>query len=58
LTLLANQPPIYGTYLPYFRHPLYSSRAAIPPPPMTDRLPHDWSPWTSRIAPDLPDFDL
>ena len=58
LTLLANQPPIYGTYLPYFRHALYSSRADTPPPEVTDRLPHDWSSWTDRIAPDIPDLGL
>jgi type IV secretion system protein VirD4 len=58
LTLLANQPPIHGTYLPYFRHALHSSRAATPPPEPTERFPHDWSPWTDRIAPEFPDLGL
>jgi hypothetical protein len=50
ITLLANRPPILGTYLPYFRHPVYAQRALLPPPAATATIDRDWSHWTSRFG--------
>jgi type IV secretion system protein VirD4 len=55
ITLLANRHPILSTYLPYFDHPVYGTRARVPPPEATDRIEHDWSHWTSRFDPAAPE---
>src|SRR2546427_10918778 len=46
LIFVAGHPPIYGRKIRYYRDPVLSERAKIPPPPHSGRLPHDWSRWT------------
>lgn len=48
LVFVAGHPPIYGRKIRYYRDPVFSARAAIPPPPASDRLPQGASPWTGR----------
>jgi type IV secretion system protein VirD4 len=54
ITLLANRPPILGTYLPYFAHPTFRERAAIAPPRETERIVHDWKHWTDFVDREAP----
>src|SRR5205807_6734717 len=48
LIFVAGHPPAYGRKIRYFRDPVFSQRAMIPPPTRSDRLTHDWSHWTAR----------
>lgn len=49
LIFVAGRPAIYGRKLRYYDDPVFSARAAIPPPARSDRVPHDWTTWTSRV---------
>jgi type IV secretion system protein VirD4 len=48
LVFVAGHPPIYGQKIRYYQDPIFSERAAIPPPQHADRLAHDESPWALR----------
>jgi type IV secretion system protein VirD4 len=48
LVFVAGHPPIYGRKIRYYRDLVFSARAAIPPPPASDRLPQETSPWAGR----------
>ena len=48
LVFVAGHPPIYGRKIRYYEDPVFRARAALPPPPASDRLPQEGSPWTGR----------
>src|SRR5262249_42495279 len=51
LIFVAGQPAIYGRKVQYYRDPVFSERAKIPPPERSERLAHDWAYWTARRLP-------
>jgi len=48
LVFVAGHPAIYARKIRYYADPEFRTRAAVPAPPESDRLEHDWSQWTSR----------
>lgn len=48
LIFVAGQPTIYGRKIRYYVDPVFSERAKIPAPAVSDRIAHDWSHWTAR----------
>jgi type IV secretion system protein VirD4 len=48
LIFVAGHPPVYGRKIRYYADPVFRARAALPPPPASDRLPQGATPWTGR----------
>lgn len=50
IVFVAGHPPIRALRVPYYTDPAYTARAALPPPPVSDRLQQDWTAWTGWQA--------
>jgi type IV secretion system protein VirD4 len=50
LIFVAGRPPIYGRRIRYYEDPVFAARAAIQPPSVSDRLPHEWDTWRSSAS--------
>jgi type IV secretion system protein VirD4 len=48
LIFVAGHPPIYGRKIRYYEDPVFRARAALPPPPASDRLAPEGSVWAAR----------
>jgi type IV secretion system protein VirD4 len=56
LIFAAGSPPIFGRKIRFYGDPVFSTRASIAAPAVTDRIAHDWTRWSSQSKPGaLPD---